>query len=227
MHEGFCKAFGFVKTQQQHAAEYLQDGRGVQGRKRQKRSICGESSIGNNCVAVGVEVGAIGAEVLKRIDTAGADILSVQQRLNGLQYGSIGGLRQQTQQRGLALEQPALHSRDGKGPVAVRDGGENLGRKFFCKQKGAFGLTAGAEISGAARICRKMLLPTFGAADAREAPLKPPECRTMNFEPQKLDRATPTPKFNIPCSIFCGSKRSTAVQPSWHGRTGIEITSSI
>ena len=174
MHEGFCKAFGFVKTQQQHAAEYLQDGRGVQGRKRQKRSICGESSIGNNCVAVGVEVGAIGAEGPKRSDTAGADIFSVWQRLNGLQYGSIGGLRQQTQQRGLALEQPAQHSRDGKGPVAVRDGGENLGRKFFCKQKGAFGLTAGAEISGAARICRKMLLPTFGAADAREAPLKPP-----------------------------------------------------
>lgn len=84
MHEGFCKAFGFVKTQQ-HAAEYLQDGRGVQGRKRQKRSI------GNNCVAVGVEVGAIGAEGLKRSDSAGADIFSVRDCIS---QEAISGFRQ-------------------------------------------------------------------------------------------------------------------------------------
>jgi len=66
-------------------------------------------------VAVGVEVGAIGAEGLKRNDAAGADVFSVQQRLKGLQYGSIGGLGQQTQQRALSLEQAAQHSRDGIG----------------------------------------------------------------------------------------------------------------
>ena len=120
MHERFCKAFGFVKAQQEHAAEYLQDGQGVQGRKRQKRSIGGEGSIGNNCVAVGVEVGAIGAEGLKRNGTAGADVFSVQQRLKGFQYGGVGGLRQQCQQCAFALEQAAQHSRDGKGPVATR-----------------------------------------------------------------------------------------------------------
>ena len=54
-----------------------------------------------------VEVCAIGAECLKRNHTAGADILAVQQRLEGFQYGSICGLGQQAQQWALALEQAA------------------------------------------------------------------------------------------------------------------------
>jgi hypothetical protein len=120
-----------------------------------------------------VEVGAIGAEGLKRNDAAGADIFSVQQRLKGLQYGSIGGLGQHAQQCAFALEKAAQHSRDGKRPVAVRDGSENPGGKFFCKQNGAFGLAAGAKIPCATRESQEMLLATIVTANAGEAPLEP------------------------------------------------------
>jgi hypothetical protein len=75
-------------------------------------------------------------------------------------------LGQQTQQCALALEHAAQNPRDRKGPVTAWNWGEDLGRKFFCKQNGAFGLTAGAEISGAARKGQKMLLPTFPGSTA-------------------------------------------------------------
>jgi len=122
---------------------------------------------------VWINVRPIGAEGLKRNDAAGADIGAVEQRLEGFQYGSICGLRQQAQQWAFALEQAAQDAGDGKGPVTVRNWGEDISGKFFGEEDGALGLTAGAEIPGAAGISQKMLLPAFWAANSSEAALKP------------------------------------------------------
>ena len=150
---------------------FSQSGR---GRKRQKLSIGGESAIGNNCVAVGVEISSEGAVRLKRNDTTGADILALEQGLEGFQYRSIGGLREQSQQRALALKQAAQDAGDRKGPVTVGYGGENIHDKLFGEQNGAFGLAAGAEISGATGKCQEMLLAAFCTANSGETALKPP-----------------------------------------------------
>jgi hypothetical protein len=95
---------------------------------------------------VRVEVRPIGAGGLKRNNTTGTHIFSVQQRLKGFQYGSIGSLRQQAHQCAFTLEQTAHYAQDGKRPVTVRDGGEDFSGKFFSKEDGAFGLAAGAKL---------------------------------------------------------------------------------
>jgi hypothetical protein len=125
-------------------------------------------------VAVRIEVCSIRAVRLKRQDAAGSYIFSAEQSLKGFQYRGIGGLGQQTQQCALALEQAAQHSRDGKGPVTVRNGGEDLARKFFGKKDGALRLAAGAEIPCPARERQKMLLAAFVTANSGETSLKPP-----------------------------------------------------
>jgi hypothetical protein len=106
--------------------------------------------MGNEGVAVAVEVRPEGAEGLDRYHAAGAHILAVQQRLKGFQYGSLCGLRQQAQQLPLALEQAAQNARDRKGPVSVGNGGEDVRGKLFGEKDGAFGLAAGAEVPGTA-----------------------------------------------------------------------------
>jgi len=57
--------------------------------------------------------------------------------------------------------------------VTVWNRGKDLACEFFGKQGGALRLTARAEIPGAARICREMLLPAFCAANPREPSFKP------------------------------------------------------
>ncbi len=97
-----------------------------------------------------IEVGPVSAVGLQRQDETGADVGAAEQGLKGFQYRGIGGLGQQSQQGALALEQASQHPWDGKGPVTVRDRGENPG-ELFGKQDGAFGLTAGAKIPCATR----------------------------------------------------------------------------
>jgi len=137
-------------------------------------SAGGKSAIGDKAMAMRVEVGAIGAESLKRKDASGSYIFSVEKGLKAFQYRGISRLGQQAEQGALPLEQAAQDPRDGKGPVPVRNGSEDLAGKFLCKQDGAFRLAAGAEIPRAARICQEMLFPAFGAANARETSLEPP-----------------------------------------------------
>jgi hypothetical protein len=88
-------------------------------------------------MAMGIEVGAIGAVCLKRQDAAGPYVFSAEQRLKRFQYRSVSGLGQQTQQCVLAFEQAAQDSRDRKGPVTTWNWGEDLRGEFFGKQDGA------------------------------------------------------------------------------------------
>jgi hypothetical protein len=99
---------------------------------------------------MGIDVCPIGPEGLKRNHTAGAYIGAVEQRLEGFQNRCISRLGQQAQQLALALEQAAQDARDRKGPVAMRNAGEDFRGKLFGKENRAFGLTAGAEVPGAA-----------------------------------------------------------------------------
>ena len=116
----------------------------------------------------------VGPICLKREDAAGAHIFCAEQSLKGFQYRGIGGLGQQAQQGSFALEQAAQYAWNGKGPVTVGYGSEDLARKFFCKEDGAFGLAAGAEIPCPTRVGQKMLLATFVTANSGEPTLKPP-----------------------------------------------------
>jgi hypothetical protein len=88
----------------------------------EKFPVARKSSVRNQAVAAGVEAGPIGAVGLKGEDAAGPGIVSVEQGLKGFQYRGIGGLGQQSEQGGLALEQAAQEAWDGKDPVTVRDG---------------------------------------------------------------------------------------------------------
>jgi hypothetical protein len=58
-------------------------------------------------MAMGVEIGSVGSEGLKRKDAAGSHLFSVKQGLKTFQYRCISGLGQQSQQGALALEQAA------------------------------------------------------------------------------------------------------------------------
>jgi len=108
-------------------------------------------------VGVRVEVGAVGAEGLQRDDAAGADVAAVKECLEAFQNRGVGGLGQQAEQLAVAFDETAQDAGDGKSPVAMRDGSQDVRGKFFGEQDRAFGLAAGAEISGAATERQKML----------------------------------------------------------------------
>jgi hypothetical protein len=95
-----------------------------------------------------------------RNDSRGAHF-SVQQRLEGFQDRSIGGLGKQAQQAALALEQAAQNAGNAKRPVAVRDRGKDIVSQFFGKENGAFGLAAGAKNPGPAGECQQMFRMTL------------------------------------------------------------------
>ena len=135
--------------------------------------IGGEIAIGDKPMTMRVEIGPISSESLKGKDAAWADVRAAEQRLKSFHYRSIGGLGQQTQQRAFALKQAAQDPRDGKGPVTVWNGSQDLGCEFFGKEGGALRLAAGAEIPCPARVRQKVLLAAFVAANAREASLEP------------------------------------------------------
>lgn len=78
-----------------------------------------------------LEVGAVGAEGLQRDDAAGPEVTAVKECLKTFQNRGVGGLRQQAEQLAVAFDQTAQDARDGKGPVAMRDGSQNLAGELF------------------------------------------------------------------------------------------------
>ena len=82
-------------------------------------------------------------------------------------------MRQHAKQLAVALEEAAQDARDGKGPVAVGDGSENLACELFGKEDGALGLATGAEIPGAAGKGQKVFGMALRTPDAGETSLKP------------------------------------------------------
>jgi hypothetical protein len=82
----------------------------------------------------------------ERRRSRGADVGALIEGLEALQDRGVSRLRQKAEQLAVALEEAAQGAGDGKGPVAVRDGSENLGRELFGKQEGALGLATGTEI---------------------------------------------------------------------------------
>jgi hypothetical protein len=149
LHEGFGKTLDLVKTLQKEAPEELHDSRGIKRRQRQELPFGREHAIRNQGVGVGIPICRISAVRLQRDDAAGPDVVAIQQRLEGLKDGGVSGLRQKAKQLAVALDEAAQGARDGKGPVPVGHGSENLGRELFGKERGALGLTTGAEIPGA------------------------------------------------------------------------------
>ena len=139
-------------------------------------------------MAMGIKVCSISAIRLKRQHAARPHIFSAEKSLKGSQYRGISGLGQQTQQRSLAFEQAAQHAWNGKGPMTVRYRSENLARKFFGKENGAFGLTAGAEIPGPARVRQKMFFAAFVTANSGKPALKPPAGKEL-FDRTRHHRA--------------------------------------
>jgi hypothetical protein len=65
LHEVLGKTFGLVKASKQKLPEHFHDDRGVQGRKRQKLSFRSENSIGDDCVAMRMEITAEGPMVCR------------------------------------------------------------------------------------------------------------------------------------------------------------------
>jgi len=76
-----------------------------------------------NAVAMEIEVCPAGVVSLRRQDAPAANIVAAEEGLEGFQYRGLGALGQQAEQRLFALECVAQHSRDGEGPVPVRNGG--------------------------------------------------------------------------------------------------------
>jgi len=111
---------------------------------------------------------------LDRCHTTGAHIRAVIKRLEGGEDGSVGGLGQEAEQLAVPFDEAAQDARDGKGPVAVGHGDEDVGGEIFGEEHGTLGLAAGAEISGAAGERQEVFPMTFGTADAGETSLKPP-----------------------------------------------------
>jgi hypothetical protein len=114
--------------------------------------------------------GIIGGEPRR---AGAADVVAIQQRLEALKDGGVSGLRQKAKQLAIALEEAAQGARDGKGPVAMGDGSEDLGCDLFGKEDRALGLATGAEIPGTAGKRQQVLSMTLWAPNAGEAPLKP------------------------------------------------------
>jgi hypothetical protein len=115
--------------QQEQTPEQLHHGGSIQGRQAQEFPVGRENTIRDKPVAVRVEVGSVGTVRLKRKDTPRPHVLAPEQRLKDLQYRSISGLRQQSQQAALAFEQAPQYARNPKGPVTVRYGSEYLERR--------------------------------------------------------------------------------------------------
>jgi len=107
LQEGFRKPFGLVQTQKEHAAEYFHCRRSIQRGERDKLSIGRESAIGDNPMAMRVEIGSIRSERLKGEATAGTDLFSADQPLKSFQDASIRGLGQQAQKCQIIAAFPA------------------------------------------------------------------------------------------------------------------------
>jgi len=56
----------------------------------------------------------------------GPDVGAVKECLEGFQNRGVGGLRQQAEQPAVAFDQNAENAGDGKGPVTMRDGSQDL-----------------------------------------------------------------------------------------------------
>ena len=73
-----------------------------------------------------IEVGPIAPEGLQRDDAAGAHVTAVKECLEGCQNCGVGGLRQQAKQLAVAFDETAQDAGDGKSPVPMRDGSEDI-----------------------------------------------------------------------------------------------------
>jgi hypothetical protein len=139
-----------MQAAQEKAAKQLADSGGVERGEFKKLSFSSPDSIGNDGVAVGVEVGAKCTEGLNRQDTAGPNVFAVKQRLEEPADGLVSGAGKETEQSPFALEQAADGLGDGKGPMAAGDRRQDLGGKLFGKQDGTLGLTTAAKVPRAA-----------------------------------------------------------------------------
>ena len=73
-----------------------------------------------------IEVGAVATVGLQRDDAAGADVTAIKECLEAFQNRGVGGLGQQAEQPAVSFDETAQDAGDGKGPVAMRDGSQDL-----------------------------------------------------------------------------------------------------
>lgn len=140
--EAFREAFGPVQALEEEAAENFHDGGRIGGGKRQELSVAIENAVGNQGMGMRMEVGPVAPESLQGDDAAGANVTAVKECLGGFQNRGVGGLGQQAEQLAVAFDQTAQNAGDGKGPVTMGDGSQDLRGEFFSKQDGALGLAA-------------------------------------------------------------------------------------
>jgi hypothetical protein len=150
LHKALRKTFLFMEAAQEKTAKQFADSGRIERGKFEKFPFIRPNPIGNNRVAMGVEVSPIGTERLNRDDAAGANIFAVKQRLEGPADGLVSGAGKEAQEAAFSLEQAPDGFGDREGPMAVRSRREDLGSEFLGKQGGALGLTTAAEISCAA-----------------------------------------------------------------------------
>src|SRR5438046_744179 len=146
LHETLRQAFLLMQASEKKTAKQLANRRGIEGGEFEKLPFGRPDSIGNDGVAMRVEVGGECAKRLNGKDTSRPNVFTAKQRLEGFSDGLISGPGQESQEASLALEQAADDLGDGKGPVAVGDRRQNVGGELFSKQRGAFGLTTARKV---------------------------------------------------------------------------------
>lgn len=110
----------------------------------------------------------------------------------------IGSAREQTQERTLALEEPAQRLRDRENQVAVRDGGGNLLQELLGEPDGTLRLTARADVARLAGEGEQVLSPAARTTDAGEAVDEPPAIQERRDRPGNDGAQRTTPGLGHP-----------------------------
>ena len=148
-HETFRKTFLLMQALQEKTAKQLANRGGIERGEFEKLSSPGPDSIGNDGMAMRMEVGPIGTEGLNRQHTAGPNIFTVKQCLEGSADGLISGAGKEAQKAAFSLEEAADGFGNSEDPVSISYWREYVVCEFLGKQSRPLGLTTIAKIASA------------------------------------------------------------------------------
>ena len=106
-----------MQAAQKKAAKQLANRRCIEGGEFEELSFGRPDPIGNDGVAMRIEVGGECAKRLNGKDTSRPNVFTAKQRLEGFSDGLTSGPGQESQEASLALEQAADDLGDGKNQV--------------------------------------------------------------------------------------------------------------
>ena len=126
VHEAFREALGPMKAFEEEAPEDFHDGGRVGRGKRQELTIGNENAVGNQGMGMRIEVGAVATVGRQGKYAAGADVRAVKECLEGFQNRGVGGLGQKAEQPAVTFDETAQDAGDGKGPVTMGEGSQDV-----------------------------------------------------------------------------------------------------